>query len=72
MAKPKAATRLGNIGGLINVKWRRRGGGLHSAEAAAARARVAHQHDGRRGGVPVAAAPALADVRAARLPNKQQ
>ena len=48
--------------GLAHVDRAARVARRHRAEAAAARARVAEEHDGRR-----ALAPALADVRAARL-----
>jgi len=74
VAEPPAPQRLGRVLGLVRVQRRealprllalaRR---LDRAEAAAARARVAHQHDGRRRRGLVAAAPALADVGAARL-----
>ena len=60
-------TYLGCVLGLIGVERRRRLGRFDGAEAAAARACVAHEHDGGGRGVAVATAPALADVGAARL-----
>lgn len=58
---------LGHVRWLVSVQRRRCRRCFDRAEAAPAGARVAHQHDGRGGGVPVAAAPALANVGAARL-----
>ena len=55
------------LGGVRRLRRIQRRGGLarvHRAEAAPARARVAHDHDGRRAGVAV---PALAQVGAHRL-----
>ena len=52
---------------LVRVEGRRGAGGLDGAEAAAARAGVAHEHDCGGGGAAVAAAPAVGDVGAARL-----
>lgn len=51
----------------VRVQRRRRARGLDGAEAAAARAGVAHEHDGGGGGGFVAAAPAVGDVGAAGL-----
>lgn len=67
VAQPPARQGLGGVLGLVRVQRRGRAVRLDAAEAAAARARVAHQHDGRRRGVLVAAAPALRDVGAPRL-----
>lgn len=57
--------RFSGMFGLIGIEWRRSPRCLDAAEAAAARAGVAHQHDSRGGGGFVAAAPAVADIRAA-------
>mmetsp|Transcript_1920 Transcript_1920/g.4836 ORF Transcript_1920/g.4836 Transcript_1920/m.4836 type:complete len:382 (+) Transcript_1920:282-1427(+) len=57
------------VGGILRLvlgRERGRAARLHVAEAASARARVAHDHD-RRGGRAFLPAPTLADVRAARL-----
>mmetsp|Transcript_3682 Transcript_3682/g.5158 ORF Transcript_3682/g.5158 Transcript_3682/m.5158 type:complete len:226 (+) Transcript_3682:856-1533(+) len=59
--------RLGGVLGLLGVERRRRPVGLHRAEAAAARARVPHDHDGSRRKAIFPAAPAFANVRALSL-----
>lgn len=51
--------------GLVRVESRGGARRFHGAEAAAARAGVAHEHDGGGGGRFVAAAPAVRDVGAA-------
>jgi hypothetical protein len=61
VAQPHLRDRAGDAGGLERVVPRRLAG-LHVAEAAAARARVAEDHERRR-----AALPAVADVRAGGL-----
>jgi len=52
---------------LLRTQCRWRSAGLDGAKAAAPRARVAHNHDGRRGRAILTPAPALANVRAASL-----
>src|SRR5438270_8417335 len=61
MREPELAHRLGDMPWLILIKeiWK---AGLHVAEGASARARVAHDHERR-----VLLLPALADIRAARF-----
>ena len=68
VAQAPPAQGFGCVLGLVRVQRGRAARRLDAAEAAAACARVAHQHYGCRGGVfATAAAPALADVGAARL-----
>lgn len=67
VAQPPPRQRLRRVLRLVGIQ--RRGGAarLHGAEAAAAGAGVAHEHDGGCGGGFVVAAPAVADVGTSRL-----
>lgn len=67
VAKSPARKRLGRVLGLVRVQGRWRLGRLDGAEAAAPRARVAHQHDGGRRGGFLGPAPAVGDVGASRF-----
>lgn len=67
VAQAPAGEGLSRVLGLVGVEGRGRAARLDAAEAAAAGARIAHEHDGGRGGALVGAAPALRDVGAARL-----
>mmetsp|Transcript_5927 Transcript_5927/g.18245 ORF Transcript_5927/g.18245 Transcript_5927/m.18245 type:complete len:321 (-) Transcript_5927:427-1389(-) len=67
IVEPPRCDCFGHRVGLFGVERRRRATCLDSAESASARARVAHEHDGRGCSVAVAASPALANVGAARL-----
>lgn len=68
VAEPPPRQRLGRVLGLVRVQRGRAAARLDAAEAAGTRARVAHEHDGRRRRALAArAAPALAHVGAPRL-----
>ncbi len=67
VAEPPPRQRLGRVLRLVRVERGWGLGRLDGAEAAAARAGVAHQHDGGGGGGFVRAAPAVGDVGAARF-----
>lgn len=67
VAQPPAGQGLCGVLGLVGVEGRGPAVRLDAAEAAPARAGVAHEHDGGGGGVLVVAAPALADVGAPGL-----
>lgn len=64
VAEAPAGQRFGCVFGLVRVERRRGARGLDGAEAAAAGAGVAHEHDGGSRARFVGAAPAAADVRA--------
>lgn len=67
VAQAPAGESLGRVLGLMGIQGWRRAARLDAAEAAAAGAGVAHEHNGGRGGALVGAAPALGDVGAAGL-----